>query len=146
MRPFCTACAAQVRVARAHGAERSLAERYAAAVTEVTRVQGRHGVAYGLSRIALGAVKCASSVGVLAYGAARVQAGAMVPEHLTTFLFYAAFRVARGRFHVPAHLGRSLLRSQITARVRRTNVRRLRGRSRELERGEMTVPSALSKR
>ena len=71
VRPFCTACAAQVRVARAHGAERSLAERYAAAVTEVTRVQGRHGVAYGLSRIALGAVKCASSVGVLAYGAAR---------------------------------------------------------------------------
>ncbi|KAH8098850.1 ATPase [Aureococcus anophagefferens] len=88
-----------VRVARSLAAEPRLAERYASAVDGVTRVQTRHGLWYGVSRLALGSAKGASSVATLAYGAQRVAVGAMTGDQLVTFLFYAAY-VSNAAFDV----------------------------------------------
>ena len=88
-----------VRVARSLAAEPRLAERYASAVDGVTRVQTRHGLWYGFSRLALGSAKGASSVATLAYGAQRVAVGAMTGDQLVTFLFYAAY-VSNAAFDV----------------------------------------------
>mmetsp|Transcript_15639 Transcript_15639/g.52699 ORF Transcript_15639/g.52699 Transcript_15639/m.52699 type:complete len:459 (-) Transcript_15639:886-2262(-) len=80
-----------IRVVRSLGAERQTDTRYGDAVAETTRLQTRHGVAYGLSRVAVGFTKAGSTIALLALGARRVAAGQIDVERLVTFIFYAAF-------------------------------------------------------
>jgi len=80
-----------VRVVRSFSAEKVVAARYAQAVAVATTLQKAHGIGYGVSRVALGVARAASTVSVLALGDARRAAGLLDAEKLVSFIFYSAF-------------------------------------------------------